>query len=737
MLDPTATNVTEQAKKWPIANETIAPDDALLSCLIWFTKLENNPYSAKALTAGLPLVDNRLTPELFLRAAERAELAAQIIKRPLEKFNKLVLPAVLLLKNQQACILLEISRNGGKSRAKIIQPETGVGVNEIDLSSLKESYTGFSIFLKPAYRFTERSSETLAPDSKHWFRDVVTTVIPLYSEVLLASFLINIFGLVVPLFVMNVYDRVVPNHAFETLWVLVTGVLIVFGFDFVLRSLRSYFIDMAGKKVDIRLSSKIFEHIMGIMMAARPGSVGAFANTIQSFETFRDFITSTTVTVLVDLPFTLLYILIIGLIAGSLALIPLIMLPLVIGVGWLLQVPLTELTKALYQHSAEKQATLIETLGGIEVIKSVNGEGAMQRRWEKVVSISSRLGIKSRFFANLGINFSVFAQQLTSVLVVLFGVYKIAAGDITTGALIASTILTGRALAPMSQIAALLTRYYQSVNSLESLNTVMKLPAERSHGKPILHRPKLTGDIEFRNVSFNYPSQHLSALHSVSFHIRPGEHVAIVGRIGSGKTTIAKLLLGLYHPSEGNVMMDGSDIRQVDPADLRHHIGYVPQDVNLFYGSLKENIVMGGPYVDSAAIIKAARVAGLESFTSNHPEGYDLQVGERGSRLSGGQRQAVTVARAVLLDPPLIVLDEPTNAMDDSTESQLKANLAAYMQHKTLVLVTHKASLLSLADRLIVVEAGQIVADGPREEVFQALSEGRIKVPEPQQVKNG
>jgi ATP-binding cassette subfamily C protein LapB len=467
---------------------------------------------------------------------------------------------------------------------------------------------------------------------------------------------------------------------------------------------------------------------MGLKMANRPASVGAFSNTVQGFEFFRDFITSSTVTVLIDLPFVFLYIGIIALIGGPLAIIPLVMVPLVLLVGYVLQLPLQKITEDSYQHSAEKQATLIETLGAIEAVKSGGAEGVIQRKWERVVGLAARAAIKLRLVSNSSINFSILAQQLTSVMVIVYGVYEISAGNLTVGGLIACTILAGRGLAPMSQVAGLLTRYHQSLHSLESLNKVMDLPVERPEGRSHLHRPKLEGAVQLRDVTFQYPGQKVDALTNFSIIIKPGEKVGILGRIGSGKTTLAKLIQGFYEPNEGMVLVDGTDLHQIDPADLRRNIGYVSQDIVLFYGSVKENIAFGAPQVDDAEILQAAKIAGVDRFVKLKPEGYDMQVGERGCCLSGGQRQSIAVARAILLNPKILLMDEPTNNMDEMTEKQLKASLKSYVEDKTLILTTHKPSMLGLVDRLVILEGGHIVADGPKEKVMDALAKGEIRV---------
>lgn len=700
-------------------------DDPLLGCLTILTKMIHQPFSADALTAGLPLVENRLSPALFVRAAARANLSARVVKRPLDKISALVLPAVLLLKDGQACILEKIRDDGG---LRVIQPESGEGATTLSFDDVLAQYDGHAIFVKPAYRFDDRSASSVIPRPHHWFWDTLKDSWVIYSEVLLASFLINFFALATPLFIMNVYDRVVPNNAVETLWVLSIGIAIVFGFDWLIRTLRGYFIDIASKRTDIVLSAMLFERVMGIRMSARPPSVGAFANNLQEFESLRDFFTSTTLTALVDLPFTILFILIIWMIGGPLAWIPVAIIPLAVLAGFVIQIPLGKTVAQLFRHSTQKHATLIECLTGLETIKSVGAEGTRQRLWEQAVGNIAKLSLRVRLLSAGASNTTAFLQQLATVIVVIGGVYLIAAGELTIGALIACTLLTGRALAPLSQVAATLTRYHQARASLQTITRLMDLPLERPAGKSFLHRPLFSGDIEFRGVVFAYPDQQVAALKGVSFRIRKHEHVAIIGRIGSGKSTIARLVLGLYEPDSGSVLLDGTDVRQLDPADIRHNIGYVPQDIMLLYGSVRDNIVLGAPHADDVAMLRAADVAGVAAFVGADPAGFDRQVGERGEGLSGGQRQSVAVARALLADPPILLMDEPSNAMDNRSEELLKQRLAAQLAHKTLLLVTHRASLLSLVSRIIVMDGGSVVADGPKDDVMEALKQGKIKV---------
>ena len=716
----------EAASNKPLENisSITSQDDPLLLALLSVCKLLNTPHSADSLTAGLPLVDNKLNTPLFIRAAQRAGFSTGLVRRPLSEISNLVLPAVLMLRDNKTCVL--ISRQA--ETCTIILPETNSGEKTVPLNTLEEMHTGASFFIQQNHSFDDRTADSVIPKAKHWFWDVIFKSWPIYSEALAASLLINLFALASPLFIMNVYDRVVPNHALETLWVLAIGVAIVFIFDFIMKGLRGYFIDVAGKRSDIILSATIFEKVMGIKMENRPKSVGAFANNLSEFESFRDFLTSATLTTLIDLPFLFIFLAVIYMIGGNLALVPLAILPLAILGGIVVQKPLKNTINELFKYSAQKNATLIESLTNLDSIKSASAEGQMQSKWEQNIGQISRLGLKSRFYSSIAVNLTAFLTQMASVSVVIFGVYKISEGELTTGGLIACTILTGRALAPIGQVASLLTRYHQARTSLDTLTNMMSLPVEREPGKKYLHRPTFNGDIEFKNITFNYPEQPLKALDNISFKIKTGERVAFIGRIGSGKSTIEKLMLGMYEPQEGSILIDGTDIRQIDPSDLRRQIGYVPQDISLMFGSVKDNITLGSRYADDRSILHAAEIAGVTQFVNRHPEGFDMPVGERGASLSGGQRQSIAVARSLLLSPPIFIMDEPSNSMDNSTEERFKQKLAAELNNQTLILVTHRASLLTLVDRLIVMDGSKIMADGPKDKVLEALKKGQIKV---------
>jgi len=718
MTNPNASMPHEGAPLKPSSEH-----DPLLLALLSVCKLLHTPHSADSLTSGLPLIDGKLSSALFIRAADRAGLSANLIKRPLKDISSLVLPAILLLKNNKTCILIAKDNN----ILTLLLPESG-GEKKISLEDLQEEYIGLAFFIQKKHNFSSHSKHSETPKVNHWFWDVIFKSWPIYSEILLASLLINIFAVSSPLFVMNVYDRVVPNHALETLWVLAIGISIIYSFDFIMKALRGYFIDVAGKRTDIILSATIFEKVLGIKMESRPASVGAFASSLHEFEAFRDFLTSATLTTLVDLPFLFIFLSVIYMLGGEIAYIPLLVLPLAILGGIIAQAPLKKTITEVSQFASQKNALLVESLTNFESIRSNCAESQIQQRWEENIGQIARLSLKSRLYSTLAINFSTFLQQMCTVAVVIAGVYKISEGELTMGALIACTLLTGRALAPVSQVASLLTRYHQARTSLSALSNMMSLPIEREAGKKFLHRPKFEGSIEFKNITFSYPDQPIKALDNISFKIKAGERVGIIGRIGSGKSTIEKLILGFYEAQEGSILIDGTDIRQLDPSDLRRQIGYVPQDISLTFGSVKDNITFGSPFAEDTAILKAAEIAGVTNFVNRHPSGFDLPVGERGSALSGGQRQSIAVARSLLLAPPIFIMDEPSNSMDNSTEEAFKQKFSKQLNNQTLILVTHRASLLTLVDRLIVMDGSKIVADGSKESVLSALKQGHIKV---------
>ena len=698
--------------------------DTLLECLLVVVRAHGGTLSRQAAIDGLPLVNNRLTPSLFKRAAKRASFTSNVVRTPLDRLNPALFPAILLLDGEEACVLLGWGEDG--DTARVVFPELGEAEALLPRDELLARYSGHAILARPQFRFDARTPEVGRVKQRHWFWGTLADNTPLYRDVLLAAFMINLFAIALPLFTMNVYDRVVPNHAIETLWMLAIGMVIVLVADLVLRTMRGYFLDLASNRVDVRLSAYIMERVLGLRLENRPLSTGSFAANLRSFETIRDFITSATVTAFIDLPFALIFLAVIGWIAWPL------ILPILFGIALLVAYALTvhskmhELSETTYRAGAMRNATLVESLVGLEAIKALGAESVMQRKWESSAAFLSRVGAQLRLLSSSTINGAMWTQQFVNVMVVVVGVYLIADGQLTLGGLIACTMLASRAMAPIGQVAGLLTQYHNAATSLKSLDDILQQPVERPADSNFVTRLHFNGDIEFKDVDFNYPGQDNAALRNVSLKIRAGEHVAILGRVGSGKTTLEKLILGLYRPTSGAVLVDGIDLRQLDPSELRRNIGYVPQDVMLFYGSLRDNLTISSPTADDAAMLRAAAVGGILEFVNNHPRGFDMTVGERGESLSGGQRQAVAIARATINDPPILLMDEPTGSMDHSSEEEIKQRLGGFAAGKTLIVVTHRTSLLDLVERIIVIDAGKIVADGPKAQVVEALRQGRI-----------
>ena len=723
MSDPLPNSETASNPSTSRIGEHSLRFDPLLDSVIAIAKIYGITTTLEALSAGLPLEGNRITPDLLPRAAARAGMTAKLARRDLNALRPGLLPVVLLLKENQACLLLEWLPNGN---ARIRFPENGESSDVLTREELEHLYAGVVCFLRPIYKFDPRTPGSGELKSQHWFWSVVLQNWRLYRDSLLAALLINIFALVMPLFSMTVYDRVVPNRAEETLWVLSIGVFLMMLFDTLLRVLRSYILDTAGKRIDVTLSARIMERVLGLGMANRPASVGSFAANLRAFESVREFVASATITTLVDIPFVLVFFLVIAWISPWLILPPLFCILALIVASMVVQQKMQELVEITQRATSQRNATLVESLVGIETVKFMVAESAFQRKWEQTTVFLAQTGTKLKLLSSTIMSTVQFLQQLVTVMVVIVGVYLLVDNQLSMGGIIAASMLAGRAMAPFGQVAGLLMQYHNAKSGLASVEKHMQTEPERADASVFLHRNGFQGSIEFKNVSFSYPGQQQAVLRNVSFKIQAGEKIAFIGRVGSGKSTIQRLVLGLYQPTEGAILIDGIDLRQIDPAELRRAAGFVSQDVSLFFGTLKENITLGAPFADDQDVIAAAEVAGVTEFANRHPRGFDMLIGERGESLSGGQRQAVGIARAVLNDSPILLLDEPSSAMDHQSEDLLKARLQRFTRGKTVILVTHRTSLLELVDRLIVLDNGKIMADGPKAQVVEALQSGRV-----------
>ncbi len=702
--------------------------DPLLECVVIFAKIHNRPISVDALIAGLPVKPGADGPELFSidspkglfsRVASRAGFASRLICRELAQLSRLLLPCILVLKNGNACILESIDRKN--RRAKVIFPEIGEGEEWLELDVLNNEYLGYAFLLKKELQKDAATQKGVSPDSGHWFWGTLAKSREIFASVVLSSILINLFILATPMFTMNVYDKVVPNDAIATLWVLAAGIVTVYLFDTLLRFVRTYLLEIAGKKSDIIMSSIIFSQVLNLKMSQWPASIGAFASQLREFESIRNFFTASTIATLVDLPFAVIFLIVIYYIGGPMISVPLIIIAILLLYSFILVRPLKASVEATYEASANKNAHLIETLRNIKTVKALGVSNYSQWVWEESSGTIANRSMRARMLSSSITVVTNLMVQFNTIGLIVFGIYLIGDLELSLGGLIACVMLSSRAVGPMGQIAALITSFEQTRTAFRSLDELMQKSIERPEGKSYVRRDGFEGSIQFRDLDFSYPESPKKSLSGVSIKINPGEHVGIIGKVGSGKTTLVKLIIGLYQADSGSIAIDNIDINQIDPADLRRNIGYLSQDIELLRGSIRENLAYKDLHVNDEKLLMAANISGVDLFVNQLPQGFDTQVGEDGGFLSGGQRQAIALGRAVLLNEPILILDEPTNSFDNTTESIIKQRLFEYSRDRTLLLVTHKAPMLDLVERLIVVDEGRIVMDGAKEEVLNAL----------------
>ncbi|MGV7245164.1 type I secretion system permease/ATPase [Caballeronia sp. M23-90] len=719
-------------------------DDTLLRSLVWMAAYHGKPTSEAAMLSGLP-AGRFISPKQAQLAMEQSGFSVGVIERQPHEVSPMLLPVVLFRKDHGGCVLIGRSPTDvklikpaaqikeGQQPAEdemeaaylVVLPEAGSKVVAIGVSQLKANYTGFAMLVKPVGRNDMRAGRPEAKESGHWLLSTLWRYRRYYWSAALGALLINVLALAGTFFTMNVYDRVVPNQAFVTLWSLAIGVAIAMLFEFISRNVRAHVLDVAGKKADLIMGAMLFKQALAIRMEHKPTSSGSFANQLREFESVRDFVASATLATISDLPFTLLYIAVIFMIAGPLGFIPLALIPVIIGVSLFIQWPLKKTMKENLRESSLKQGVLIETVEGIETLKATGGERYMQERWELFSAKASDTSMKSKRLSTLATNFVTWITQFETVMIVVAGVYLISDGKLTQGALIGSVILASRALAPLAQVTGLAVRFQQAKAAMDSLSALMKKPVERDPEVDYLDGPVVTGAIELKGVGFHYPSPNgmkpPEFLKNINIKIEAGERVGILGRVGSGKSSLLRVMANLYRPTSGQLFSDGIDVSQIDPSDFRASVGYVAQDSRLFYGSLRQNVMIGRPDASIHELLRVAKLTGLDAMAASNPSGWNMQIGENGDGLSGGQRQLVALARTLIMRPKLLLMDEPTSAMDTQTEAAFIRDLASTTQDTTFVVVTHRPSLLQLVDRIVVVDGGRVVTDGPKEDVLAAL----------------
>ena len=686
----------------------------LMDCLMIICRAHNISVSRVSLLSGLPLDNGELSPTGFERAAQRAGLASRTAKRDITQINAALLPAVLIMEGRQACVLHELTDDS----AKVSYPELGTAVVSVERGQIASQFTGYIIFARPVAQSETPSGKVEKSAVGHWLWSSVKSAYDLYRDVLLASIFISLLSIALPLFVMNVYDRVVPNAAMETLWALAIGVLLVLAADFLLRVLRQYFVELAASRLDVTMSAKIMEKVLSIDLTNRPAKSGAFINSLQSFESIRHFFGSLTLVALVDLPFGLLFVFIIAMIDIYLV------IPILLGTTILFlyalkaQRVMRSLSEESMEISARKSSLITESVTALEDLKAFGYQSRTQSAWEKQTIFLAKVNAKLRLVSMSVNNSALWIQQSVGVVIILTGVYLIIEGEITQGGLIAAYLLSSRAMGPVSQAAALLAQYHQAETAKNALDDIMSLPSEGGDNKQVKNASQLSGNLDVKQLCFRYPNVNVLALKDINFSIKQGEHVAILGKNGCGKSTLNRLLMGFYKAESGQVLLDEIDMKQYDPVLLRQNIGYVPQDVNLFSGTLKENILPAHRGVDDERLWEIAKQCGLAKVVNSHGNGFEQQVGEGGKQLSGGQRQSVSLARALIYNPAIFIMDEPTSAMDSANEAMMKETIREAIKGKTFILNTHRTTLLDLVDRVIVIESGKVIADGKKEDVL-------------------
>ena len=617
-------------------------------------------------------------------------------------------PLIALYKTGEAITLTALEEDGSLQATET----SGSGKQfSLDSDEFIKVFSGYVILAK------ELSSREKEDRSGHWFFSAFRKSKWIYVQVMIAAMVSNFLSLSTSLFTMTVYDRIIPNGAFESLMALSIGVVIALGFDFLIKSLRAKFIDVASKRADLEISRRLFDRILTLTPTEQRQKTGALAGTIREFESLREFFNSSTLVILIDLPFVFFFIYVIYLIAGPLAYVPLLAVPLVVLVGLCIQPFLARITKGSVQSGMNKQSVLVETLNGLETVSATGSGKLMKKRYEDALSDQSESGNKIRALSQFIINFAASVQQYAQIGSIFFGVYLIVEGTITQGALIGAVILGGRTMSPLSQLASTMSRANGALTSYRNLAKLIGKKFDRPQDLSPISRPLFNGEIEFKNVSYRFEGASQSIINNLSFKIPAGQKVALVGKMGSGKSTFSRLVAGILEPTEGAILIDGVDVRQIDQADTRKNIGVMLQDSWLFSGTIRENIQMGFHEYDDEHVLQMCKIAGVDDFVGSHPEGYDLKVRERGLGLSGGQKQAINLARSLLHDPKILLLDEPTSSMDQSSEAKVVAALQDVCRDKTMLIVTHRNPILKMVDRVLVFENGSVVADQTPEQL--------------------
>jgi ATP-binding cassette, subfamily C, bacterial LapB len=697
--------------------------DDVLACIGILARQFERPSSPVSIRAGLALDEDGALPFSQIEAAlEKVGMRGRVINQSLKRWPATQLPAILGLDGGRALVL-----HGHEDGDYEVEVPGRIERMTVDRDELAELYTGKACVVQPDPT-RERAAERpwQQPAKAHWFWSEVWRVRRQFGFVMLAALIINLLAFALPLFTMNVYDRIIPNRAQASLWALAVGVLLAVLLEFGLRLARTRLVDEIGRNIDARLSQRIFEKVMNLPLSARKGSTGALARRVMDYETIRDFFASTTVALAIDLVFLVLFIIMIAILAGPLALVPAVAIAVMLIAGLLLQRAMGRAAVDAQADSSLQHSVLVESIGGLETLKACRAEGQMLGRWQRFSQMSAQTQERLRQLTATAVNLASLCQQATSIGLVIGGFYLFNNGSISMGGIIAIVMLAGRSLAPVGQLAFLITRARQAFLSMESLQRLMDEPDEREMGSRSIAPVVRRGELQLDRVSFRYPDAARESLTEISLSIQPGERIGIIGRVASGKSTLGRVLCGLYAPTDGNYLIDGLDSRQHHPHELRSELRFVGQDAELFSGTIRENLLLGTRNQDDERLIEVLRESGADAFLGREAAGFDLHVGERGSSLSGGQRSFLVLARALIEPCRMLFLDEPTGAMDTQTEKLFIEKLGrAVKSDQTLIVSTHRHAMLSIVNRLIVVDQGRIVADGPRD-VILSQAQGQV-----------
>jgi ATP-binding cassette subfamily C protein LapB len=706
-------------------------NDALAHALSWLTGHHGRERTPESLLSGLPASlaeKGRLGPDEALRALREAGYSAGMVQRRIGDLHELLLPAVLLLRQADCCIVVARRDDGVYD---IVMPGREHSACTATEAELEAEYTGMAIVAtpQPLPQAGEEAPSFLRNPGAHWLWGTMRRFVPYYRGALTAALLSNVLMLVGGMATSIIYDKVIPHQAYVTLWALAIASGLAMGFDLVSRQLRAYLIDMAGRKADLIVGAMLFRQTLSLRMEHRPESAGAYAHTLAQVETMREFFASATLSALSDLPFILIFIGMTFAVGGPLGWVLVVGIPLLMAVSALIQGSLRRSMSTHMQQQADLHGVLVEAVEGMEDLKAAGAQGRFLRKFEEGTAAAATAMLRTRKITSWTMNISAVTQQVVTMVMLVWGVYLIDEKVLTGGALIGAVMFASRAVAPLSSVTGLAMRYQGARAAMQALNLVMGKPVEREPGKVYLPRRELTGRLGLAEVGFSYPtadgSEGPRVLKALSLRLQPGERVAVLGRIGSGKSTVLRLLAGLYQPSEGHVEVDGIDLRQIDPADFRARVGFVAQDPRLFHGTLRDNVLLDRPSADPVRLAEVARLTGLDRLVAGHPQGWELPVGESGGLLSGGQRQLVALARCLVTQPKILLMDEPTSSMDAQSEVAFLRQLKEASGECTLVLVTHRPAVLELVSRVVVIDAGRVVMDGPKDQVLAALSGAR------------